>query len=173
MGALTPFSYGSIRRNENDARRVDAGEIGVARGDHGVEVALGCVLDAVAALAGPGIRVDDDDLPARELEQLRVYAREPELEHAAGSVTEQLEDLRCRGRGESGRKAMHRYARYMSEKGTGKFLGVPFDWRRPTWQRYRSRWWNPEERRIVMPRAFGWGWDFNIAEVLRRLGLRH
>ena len=61
----------------------------------------------------------------------------------------------------------------MSDKGTGKFLGVPYDWRRPTWQRYKSRWWNPEARRIVMPRAYGWGWDFNIAEVLRRLGLRH
>ena len=43
----------------------------------------------------------------------------------------------------------------MSEKGTGKFLGVPYDWRRPTWERYRSRWWNTTDRRIVMPRALG------------------
>jgi hypothetical protein len=60
----------------------------------------------------------------------------------------------------------------MNEKHTGKFLGVPYDWRRPTWKRYQSRWWNPKDRRIVMPRAFGWGWDFNLAEIARRLGLR-
>ena len=60
----------------------------------------------------------------------------------------------------------------MNAKHTGKFLGVPYDWRRPTWARYRSRLWNPMERRIVMPRAFGWGWDFNFAEIARRLGLR-
>jgi hypothetical protein len=61
----------------------------------------------------------------------------------------------------------------MSGKGPGKFLGVPYDWRRPTWRRFKLRWWNPKDRRIVMPRAFGWGWDFNVAEILRRLGLRH
>jgi Family of unknown function (DUF5808) len=60
----------------------------------------------------------------------------------------------------------------MSSKGTGKFLGVPYDWRRPTWERYRVRWWNPKDRHIVTPRAFGWGWDFNLYEVARRLGLR-
>jgi uncharacterized protein DUF5808 len=60
----------------------------------------------------------------------------------------------------------------VSEKGTGKFLGVPYDWRRPTWARYKARWWNPQDRRIVMPRAWGWGYDFNLAEVARRLHLR-
>ncbi|HEY3550747.1 MAG TPA: DUF5808 domain-containing protein [Gaiellaceae bacterium] len=60
----------------------------------------------------------------------------------------------------------------MNEKRTGKFLGVPYDWRRPTAARFRSRWWNRDDRRIVMPRAFGWGYDFNLAEVARRLRLR-
>jgi hypothetical protein len=55
---------------------------------------------------------------------------------------------------------------------TGTFLGVPYDWRWPTRARYKSRWWNPRDRRIVVPRAFGWGWDFNFAEIARRLGLR-
>jgi hypothetical protein len=27
---------------------------------------------------------------------------------------------------------VHRYARYMTERRTGKFIGVPYDWRRPT-----------------------------------------
>jgi hypothetical protein len=60
----------------------------------------------------------------------------------------------------------------MARKLTGTFLGIPYDWRRPTLARYRSRWWNPRDQRIVMPRAFGWGWDFNLAEIARRLGLR-
>jgi len=60
----------------------------------------------------------------------------------------------------------------MNEKRTGKFLGVPYDWRRPTVARVKSRWWNRDDRRIVTPRAFGWGYDFNLAEVARRLRLR-
>jgi hypothetical protein len=98
--------------------------------------------------------------------------REAELEHAARPVAQQLEDLRRCGGGESGRKAVHRYARYMSRGRTGNFLGVPYDWSRPTWARFKSRWWNTKDRRIVMPRAFGWGYDFNLAEIARRLHLR-
>jgi len=67
---------------------------------------------------------------------------------------------------------VHRYPRYMSRSHSGKFLGVPYDWSRPTWARYKSRWWNPKDHRIVVPRAFGWGYDFNIAEIARRLHLR-
>lgn len=158
--------------HEDDLRGVDAGEIGTARSDDRIEVSFRCVHDVLAALACPRIGVDDDHLPAGELEQLRVDAGKAELQHAAGVVSEQLEDSRRRGGGEGGRKPVHRYARYMSAKHTGKFLGVPYDWRRPTWERYKSRWWNPKDRRIVMPRAFGWGYDFNLAEVARRLHLR-
>lgn len=136
--------------HEDDLGGVDAGEIGAARGDDGVEVSLRCVCDVVAALACPGIGVDDDDLPAGELEHSCMDAGEAELEHPAGPVSQQLEDPRSRGGGESGRKPMHRYARYMSRERTGKFLGVPYDWSR-----------------------FGWGYDFNLAEVARRLGLKH
>ncbi|HEY5693034.1 MAG TPA: hypothetical protein VIR14_00870 [Gaiellaceae bacterium] len=60
----------------------------------------------------------------------------------------------------------------MTEKRTGKFLGVPYDWRRPTVARFKSRWWNAEDRRIVTPRWYGWGYDFNLYEVARRLRLR-
>jgi hypothetical protein len=60
----------------------------------------------------------------------------------------------------------------MSERRTGKFLGVPYDWRRPTVERVKSRWWNRDDARILTPRAFGWGYDFNLAEIARRLRLR-
>jgi Family of unknown function (DUF5808) len=49
---------------------------------------------------------------------------------------------------------------------TGTFLGVPYDWRRPTVARYKQRMWNPDERRLIVPRAFGWGWDINVARLL-------
>jgi hypothetical protein len=64
------------------------------------------------------------------------------------------------------------YARYMSEKGTGKFLGIPYDWRRPTAARLKSRWWNDDDERILTPRWYGWGYDLNVAQVLRRLRVR-
>ena len=169
---LTLLVHGSIRLDEEDAVCVHADELGVGWRDDGVEVPLGRRRDLIAALACPGIGIDDDDLPSGELEKPRVDAGEAELEDATGSVSEDLEDPRRRGGGEGGRKSVHRYARYMKARRTGKFLGVPYDWRRPTWERYRSRWWNTKDHRIVMPRAFGWGYDFNLAEVARRLHLR-
>jgi hypothetical protein len=55
---------------------------------------------------------------------------------------------------------------------TGTWLGVPYDWRRPTRARFRERWWNPDDDRLLTPRFFGWGWDVNLFEAARRLGLR-
>lgn len=51
---------------------------------------------------------------------------------------------------------------------TGKFLGVPYDWRRPTVARAKSRLWNPAEPRLFVPKTFGWGYDVNFARLLRR-----
>ena len=53
----------------------------------------------------------------------------------------------------------------------GRFLKVPFEFRLPTVQRVRERWWNPEEGRIFGPHAFGVGWSVNLHEVARRLCL--
>jgi hypothetical protein len=44
--------------------------------------------------------------------------------------------------------------------------GVPYDWRKPTKARYRSRLWNPNEPRIITPKAFGWGYDLNSYHFL-------
>jgi hypothetical protein len=60
----------------------------------------------------------------------------------------------------------------MNEKRTGKFLGLPYDWRRPTFARAKSRWWNDDDSRILTPKTYGWGYDVNVAQVLRRLRLR-
>ncbi len=59
----------------------------------------------------------------------------------------------------------------MAAKRTGRFLGIPYDWRRPTLERTQQRWWNRNERRVFTPKVFGWGYDVNLAEVARRLRL--
>ncbi len=41
---------------------------------------------------------------------------------------------------------------------TGTILGIPYDWRRPTVARAKSRWWNPDEPHLFVPRVFGIGW---------------
>jgi uncharacterized membrane protein len=51
---------------------------------------------------------------------------------------------------------------------TGTVLGIPYDWRRPTVARAKSRLWNPAEPRLVVPRVFGLGWDINFARLLGR-----
>lgn len=55
---------------------------------------------------------------------------------------------------------------------TGKFLGVPYDWRRPTRMRFKQRVWNPDDRRVLTPRWFGWGYDINLGRLLRRRSSR-
>jgi hypothetical protein len=52
-----------------------------------------------------------------------------------------------------------------------RLLGIPYDWRAPTMARLRQRWWNPEDRRILTPKTFGWGYAINFYELGRRLGL--
>ena len=57
------------------------------------------------------------------------------------------------------------------KKSHGKFLGVPFEFRVPTVNRVRKRWWNPEDPRIFTPHVFGVGWSLNVYQVRGRLGL--
>ena len=52
---------------------------------------------------------------------------------------------------------------------TGTFLGIPYDWRRPTLGRLRERLWNPADPRIFTPHAYGWGYSVNLPAVWRRL----
>jgi hypothetical protein len=48
----------------------------------------------------------------------------------------------------------------------GKLLGMPYDWRRPTLARLRSRVWNPDEPRLFTPKSFGWGYDINFYRLV-------
>jgi hypothetical protein len=50
----------------------------------------------------------------------------------------------------------------------GKFLGIPYDWRRPTLARLRRTLWNRDERRFLVPKAYGWGYEFNFGALFPR-----
>jgi hypothetical protein len=45
---------------------------------------------------------------------------------------------------------------------------VPYDLRPPTFDRFRSRLWNPDDPAVLVPHAFGVGWTVNFA-ALREL----
>jgi hypothetical protein len=48
----------------------------------------------------------------------------------------------------------------------GEVLGfVPYDFRPPTAERMRERWWNPGDNRLFVPQVFGVGWTVNLAQV--------
>jgi hypothetical protein len=50
----------------------------------------------------------------------------------------------------------------------GKVAGIfPYDLRRPTLQRLTASVWSPDDRRILMPHAFGVGWTVNVGRLVR------
>ena len=44
----------------------------------------------------------------------------------------------------------------------GRYGGLPYDWRRPTAARIRSRNWNPDDPRVFPPKSYGWGLTLNF-----------
>ena len=48
---------------------------------------------------------------------------------------------------------------------------IPYDFRRPTMERFREAYWNPYESRIFSPEVFGAGWAINFYALLERLSL--
>ncbi|MBG6060054.1 hypothetical protein RCH16_003507 [Cryobacterium sp. MP_M5] len=52
-----------------------------------------------------------------------------------------------------------------SRWGAGRVLGVPFDLRSPTSERYASRSWNPLDRHVLVPKALGIGWTINFGAI--------
>ncbi len=45
----------------------------------------------------------------------------------------------------------------------GKVFGVvPYDFRPPTWRRFRDAYWNPESDHLFTDRVFGVGWAVNL-----------
>ena len=53
----------------------------------------------------------------------------------------------------------------------GRFMRLPYDWRRPTASRLRARVWNPDDPRILTPKAYGWGLGINLYWLLHPIRL--
>lgn len=50
----------------------------------------------------------------------------------------------------------------------GSVAGIfPYDFRMPTLERARSRWWNTGDDRLFVPQVFGVGWTINLARLAR------
>lgn len=50
-------------------------------------------------------------------------------------------------------------------KKQGYFLGVPYDWRWPTWKLIKERFWNKKDHRVFTPHILGWGYSINFYEL--------
>ena len=124
MRPLTQLAHGSIPPDDENPRGVDPREVGLGRGYDGIETAFGTIDGLCSSLSRPlgvgRIRLHDDDLPARELERARMDAREAELEHAPGSVSEQLEDPRRRARGKGRRQPSHVQTLTFGDRGASR-----------------------------------------------------
>lgn len=46
---------------------------------------------------------------------------------------------------------------------------IPYDLRAPTTERFRERYWNPEDPRLFTEHAFGVGWAINFHTLYQRL----
>ncbi len=44
----------------------------------------------------------------------------------------------------------------------GSMFGLPYDFRFPTIERIQSTLWNKENPQLLVPKAFGMGWDINF-----------
>ena len=52
----------------------------------------------------------------------------------------------------------------------GQLAGfLPYEFRPPTVERVRERWWNPDDPRVLTPHVFGVGWSVNLARLVRLL----
>jgi len=57
----------------------------------------------------------------------------------------------------------------MARKPQGRFLGMPYNWNRPKGADAGKGVWDPDDRRILRPKNYGWGYGINFAALLRRL----
>ncbi len=44
----------------------------------------------------------------------------------------------------------------------GDILGIPYDFRWPTFERLRTTFWNKNTSQLLVPQAFGMGWTINL-----------
>jgi hypothetical protein len=52
---------------------------------------------------------------------------------------------------------------------SGKLLGIPYDFSRLTGERLRRGAWDPDNPKVLVPKAWGWGYGINLHAVARRI----
>jgi len=57
------------------------------------------------------------------------------------------------------------------DRSHGTLLGMPYDVRVPSSDRIASRWWDPMDARVFVPRVFGIGWDINFGALAVKVHL--
>jgi len=60
----------------------------------------------------------------------------------------------------------------MAREPQGRFLGLPYNWRRPIRDEAGKGIWDPDDRRILTPKNCGWGYGINFAALKRRFTRR-
>jgi hypothetical protein len=60
----------------------------------------------------------------------------------------------------------------MARKPQGRFLGIPYNWSPLTRKDVGKGAWDPDDRRILTPKNYGWGYGINVAALVRRLTRR-
>jgi hypothetical protein len=50
--------------------------------------------------------------------------------------------------------------------GHGRVFGIPYDFRRPTLDKVRRAFWDPENPALFTPHAFGVGYSVNLATLM-------
>ncbi len=68
--------------------------------------------------------------------------------------------------------ARQRYGEVMAREPKGRFLGLPYNWRRPTRDEAGKGVWDRDDRRILTPKNYGWGYGINFAALKRRFTRR-
>jgi Family of unknown function (DUF5808) len=64
------------------------------------------------------------------------------------------------------------YGSEMARTPRGRFLGIPYNWSRPTRRDVAKGLWDPDDSRVLTPKSYGWGYGVNFAALLRRLTRR-
>jgi hypothetical protein len=60
----------------------------------------------------------------------------------------------------------------VARKPQGRFLGIPYNWSRPSRRGVGSGLWDPADPRVFPPKNYGWGYGINFAALVRRLTRR-
>ncbi len=60
----------------------------------------------------------------------------------------------------------------MARETQGRFLGLPYNWRRPRSGELGKGVWDSDDVRILTPKNYGWGYGVNFSALLRRLRRR-